>query len=186
MPIPTLTLVQAGTEITEALDLIVAAQITMAVAMVVIVLILLAAAVTGLVAARRMGAKVRAFEARLEPRVDPLLERATRISADVAEVTGRLRGDVEGVRLTLSEANLKLRELTGATEERVRRIGQLLDVVQEEAEDTLLDVASTARGVQAAARRLREEEPRAVRPHRDRARAELRIGSADRVEFDEP
>jgi hypothetical protein len=56
---------------------------------------------------------------------------------------------------TVNDLNRSLRKASGAAEERVRDFAAVLDVVQEEAEQILLDSAATARGLHATAESLR-------------------------------
>jgi len=65
--------------------------------------------------------------------------------------------DVQTLRQTLATANEQLVRASRQTEVRLQELNALLDVVQSEAEDAFVSTASTLRGVQAGARRLRAE-----------------------------
>ena len=157
----------------DRLGTIMWAQVIMAAIMVLCALAVLAAAVAVWMLARRAMREVEQTRDRLLPHVTPLLSRATSIADDVRSVTAGFRDDAEGVHDTVRDVLERSRRATDSLEERVRRFGLVLDVVQEQAESLLLDAASTAQGVHAAARALREEEPRAPRSP-DRHAAENR------------
>jgi hypothetical protein len=100
----------------------------------------------------------------LAPRAEPLIDGVTRVAVDAREVSTSVRKKVTEVLDTVDDLNTRLRDATDAAEQRVRQFGAVLDVVQAEAEELLLDAASTARGVHSAARTLRE--PARERRHR--------------------
>ncbi len=95
----------------------------------------------------------------LAPRAEPLIDGLTRVAVDSAAVTESVRRKVNDVLDTVEDVNGRLREATESAEQRVRQFGAVLDIVQSEAEDMLLEAASTARGVHTAARALREPSP---------------------------
>lgn len=156
-----LALLQVSPEFAQTMRWIAIAQITMAAVMVMFVLLAIGGALQSLSTIRRFGRLIKELEVimnRLVPRAEPLIDGLTKAATDVSEVTGAMKRDVEGVRLTVAEGNIMLRHLLQDAEVRVRRFGEVVDMVQSEAEGMLLDVASTARGVQTAAGRLREDE----------------------------
>ena len=64
---------------------------------------------------------------------------------------------------TVEDLNKRLRAGVDAVEDRVKRFGAVVDVVQAEAEELLLDAASTAHGVHTTAQMLRGSGEQAVR-----------------------
>ena len=96
---------------------------------------------------------------KLAPRAEPLIDGVTRVAVDASEISDAVRDKVTDFLETVEDLNVKLRSATAAAEERVREFGTVLDVVQNEAQDLLLDAASTAKGVHEAARALRGERP---------------------------
>jgi hypothetical protein len=77
------------------------------------------------------------------------------VTNDVAGMTDNVRRKVDDVLHTVEELRRSVERARAATEERVRPLHAVLDVVQEEAEDLLLDAAATAHGVHETARVLR-------------------------------
>lgn len=158
--------VQLDTASIEVLERIATAQMIMAGIMVVLGLIALGGAIVALLelrSARRLLHNLGDTVDELRPRVAPLVDRALHVTSDVSGITDNIRRKVDDVLFTVEELNRALRRGGQATEERVRRFAEVLDVVQEEAEELMLDAASTARGVHETARQLRESEPRRAR-----------------------
>jgi hypothetical protein len=153
-----MALMQADPELLAQLQRMATAQTVMAVATVVLVLMALGALIAALLALRAAIAVLRSargsVEEQLMPRLDPLLERATRMADDATDVTDSLRRRVHEITLTLEELNVALRQAGRSAERRAREFGAVLDVVQEEAESLLLDATATARGVRTTADRL--------------------------------
>src|SRR5687767_1472254 len=156
-------MVQADPALLAYLNRIAIAQTIMAV---VALLMVLAAGVGLLVSFRtlkRLGRTLQSLDKvvdELAPRAEPLIDGVTRVAVDAAAVTEAVRRKVNDVLDTVEDVNGRLREATEAAEQRVRQFGAVLDVVQTEAEDMLLEAASTARGVHTAARALRETSPK--------------------------
>jgi uncharacterized protein YoxC len=149
-------IVQVDPRALQALERIAVAQIVMAAIMALIGLVVVGAAVVTLLqlrAARRQMAKTLAD---LKPQLIPLMDRAKEATNDVADMTDNVRRKVDDVLHTVEELHRSLRRGSQATEERMRRFTAVLDVVQEEAEELLLDAAATAHGVHETARVLRE------------------------------
>lgn len=163
--------VQLDTASIEVLERIAAAQLIMAAIMILLGLIALGGAIVALLelrSARRLLHNLGDTVDELRPRVAPLVDRALHVTSDVSGITDNIRRRVDDVLFTVQELNRALQRGGEAAEERVRRFAEVLDVVQAEAEDLLLDAASTARGVHETARQLRETEPRPARrptPH---------------------
>ena len=154
----------------DRLQAIMWAQVTMAVVMVLCALAVLGAAFAVWLLVRKAMKQVEETRDQLLPHVTPLISRANTIAEDVREITAGFRGDADQVHEAVRDLLARSRQATDSLEERVRRFGSVLEVVQEQAEELLLDAASTAHGVHAAARALREEPPR-VPPARERSAA---------------
>jgi hypothetical protein len=92
----------------------------------------------------------------------PLIEGAAVTVSEAAKITTEMHTRVGGLMSTLESIDMSIQRGAIATEERVRRFGQVLDVVQTETEELLLDAAATAHGVHETARMLREPRPRRV------------------------
>ncbi|MFN8579629.1 MAG: hypothetical protein U0163_01435 [Gemmatimonadaceae bacterium] len=77
------------------------------------------------------------------------------VADDVSFMTRSLRKDVERIGDTITEVNGRVREAVEGAEERVRRFGELVDVVQDEAEQLVDSAASAVNGVKTGASVLR-------------------------------
>ena len=151
----------------DVLERIAIAQVVMATVMVIIGLIAIGGAIIVLLelrSARRLLRDLTDTVTDLKPRVAPLVDRAIHVTSDVSAVMDNVRRKVDDVLFTVEELNRAAKRGGIAAEERIRRLGAVLDVVQTEAEDLLLDAASSARGVHETARQLREP----LRPRRTR------------------
>lgn len=159
-------LVAQATEaiLADRLETIMWAQVTMAIVMVLCVLAVLGAAFAVWLLARKAMKEVEKTRDLLLPHVTPVLSRAGSIADDVRAITAGFRDDADGVHDVVRDVLERSRRATDSLEERVRRFGLVLEVVQEQAEELMMDAASTAHGVHAAARALREEPPRVPRP----------------------
>ncbi|HUP89665.1 MAG TPA: hypothetical protein VM100_09950 [Longimicrobiales bacterium] len=73
----------------------------------------------------------------------------------VRKMTGKANQAIGSITGTVEDVNGRLQSAIASVEGRARRFGAVVDVVQTEAEELLLDAASTARGVHAAAEMLR-------------------------------
>jgi methyl-accepting chemotaxis protein len=154
----------SGAVLADRLEAIMWAQVTMAVVMVLCVLAILAAAFAVWLLARKAMKEVEKTRDLLIPHVTPVLSRAGSIADDVRAITAGFKEDADGVHEVIRDVLERSRRATDSLEERVRRFGLVLEAVQEQAEALMLDAASTAHGVHAAARALREERPRVPRP----------------------
>lgn len=154
--------VQLDTGALEAIHRIAAAQLVMAVVMVIIGLIAIGGAIVVLLelrSARRLLHNLGDTVDELKPRLAPLIDRTIHITSDMAGMTDNIRRKVDDVLFTMEELHRAVKKGGIAAEDRVRRFGEVLDIVQTEAEDLLLDAAATARGVHETARQLRQEPP---------------------------
>ncbi len=151
----TIAVAQAG-DLAGTVKTIATSQVIMAVAMILILAIAAAAGVMLFSALRSVLRTVRSLQSELTPKVEPLLGQVTQIAEKANQVADDLRQDVDTVHDTVAEINRRVRHAADATEQRLRRLGAVLDIVQEEAEKLLIETTATARGAQAAARALRE------------------------------
>jgi hypothetical protein len=87
--------------------------------------------------------------------ITPMAEKAQ-------ELTEAVEGRVSSVLETVDDVNARLRHGVQSVEQRVKQFGAVVDVVQAEAEDLLLDAASTAHGVHAASEALRSGKRAAI------------------------
>jgi len=154
--------VQTAPEVLERLDRLASAEWVTAIGTLVVAALFVGVAVAALFVLRslnqsltRLMQGVERTIARLEPRVEPLLDRAGKIADDASHVSQSLREEVARVQEMLADVNERLYEGLDEAEARLRRFGAVLRVVQREAEDLLLDAAATARGVHVAMDRLR-------------------------------
>lgn len=155
---PLLVLAQAAPELAERLDRIVVAQIVTAIATAVVALFALAVAIMALATVLALRKALRAVERvadRTAARAEPIIDQAGKITRDLADMTATLRRDFDNVHEVVHDAGRQLRSAVEATDERIRRFGTVLRVVQEEMEEVLLDAASTARGLHTTAEALR-------------------------------
>jgi ABC-type transporter Mla subunit MlaD len=157
-----IAMVQADPALVEYLNRIAVAQTIMA----VVALLLVVAAAIGLMLSfrtlKRLARTLQSLDKvvdELAPRAEPLIDGLTRSAVDAAAVTEAVRRKVNDVLDTVEDVNGRLRDATASAEQRIRQFGAVLDIVQTEAEDMLLEAASTARGVHTAARALREPSP---------------------------
>ncbi|HKK08975.1 MAG TPA: hypothetical protein VKA44_08830 [Gemmatimonadota bacterium] len=97
---------------------------------------------------------------RAEGRVEPTLDRLERVTDDVQFVTGSLRMDVEAVGRTVEHATDSVENVLRMAERRAAELNGLLEVVQEEAEDTFLSTASVLRAIRGARGRERKRSGR--------------------------
>ncbi|HEY8470925.1 MAG TPA: hypothetical protein VIL18_14840 [Longimicrobiales bacterium] len=150
--------IQAAPDIAAGLERIAWAQWVTAIGTVLVALVAVGLAVAVYVSLRALARRAEAMErmlARLEPRVEPLLDRAGKIAEDASHVSHALREEVARARELLEDVNERLRAGVDDAEDRLRRFGAVLRVVQREAENLLLEGAAAARGVHVAAERLR-------------------------------
>lgn len=106
--------------------------------------------------------------AELKERVLPLMERLDRTTALVERWAQDASGDVREVRRALRHASASTERMVDLVEERVADAAALLEVVQEEAEETFLSTASLLHAIRgdkksSAARRLTRAIGRAAR-----------------------
>jgi uncharacterized protein YoxC len=133
---------------------------TLAIVAFVIVALLLIALLVLLIPAvrslRRTSEKVEALLGRLSGDLDPIVRHATNIADNADYISTAVRADVGQVSLTVRRANDRLNEALGASERRVRELGALLRVFQDEVEHTFVSGTSVVRGIRAGADALRD------------------------------
>jgi methyl-accepting chemotaxis protein len=155
---------QADPEAIQALQRIATSQVIMAVVMALFGVLALAVAVVGIIelrAARRFMAQT---VNELRPQLAPLLDRAKHLTDDVAGMTDNVRRKVDDVVHTMEDVRRSVERARSAAEARAERFSQVLDVLQDEAEEVMLDAAAAARGVHEGARVLQETGSRRNRP----------------------
>lgn len=131
------------------------ATIVIAVALIAIFLAIIPLALNARRAQRRVGKLVDA----LQEQARPVMLHAQSVADNVDFVSTAVRSDVERLKRTIDAAQDRLERAAEVAEERISRFNSLLEVVQDEAESLFIDTASTVRGVQAGARKLREPSP---------------------------
>ena len=96
--------------------------------------------------ARRPLGQVSKVVGDLNERLGPVLENVERASESASRVAERLRADADDVGRALRHAGESTERMIELIEDRVTEVAALLEVVQEEAEETFLTTASLLRG----------------------------------------
>ena len=117
--------------------------IAVAVGLLVAVLYLIGALRAARAPIRRITAAVESLQGRLQP----VIRNVERASEDVNYLVGSLRTDLSQAGDTARRAAESADRMIGLVEERVIEMAALLEVVQEEAEETFLSTASLLRGI---------------------------------------
>ncbi len=86
-----------------------------------------------------------ALERFLERDSRPLLENARSVVSEASQIASKLRSEIDGVIETSQDIRGRVKNAVDATEDRLLDLEALLDVLQEEMEDTVLDVAAAVR-----------------------------------------
>lgn len=81
----------------------------------------------------------------LEREAPPLLAAARSVAEDTSRMVAGVRGEVEQLLATSRQLRGRVTRAAGAVEDRVRDLEAVLDLLQEEIEETALDVAATLR-----------------------------------------
>jgi hypothetical protein len=102
------------------------------------IIALAAIVVAGSALATALG--MRAFLRAVEQLAGPAL-------GDVRALIGTIRAEADAITGTSRDIRLRIVKAADAAEDRLTDLGALLDVMQEEVEDTALDVAATVRNV---------------------------------------
>lgn len=103
----------------------------------------------------RLMTRLDGFAHVLERDGPPLLNAARSVAEDATKVVGKVRGEVDQLVATSGELRQKVSGAAGALDERVRDLEAVLDVLQEEVEETALDVAAALRATRRGASLLR-------------------------------
>lgn len=106
-------------------------------------------------AARKMVGRVNSLVGRVQEGALPMLHHGQDVAENINYISTSVREDVQRLKGTLLTAQTKLEHAAETTERRIGEFNALLEVVQEEAEAIFVSTASTVRGVQAGADRLR-------------------------------
>lgn len=131
---------------------------TLTIIAVLIGLIGLGALVVSVVALVNVQRRINAINVavvNLVPRIDLVLDSAIRIIGNSEDISAVAKVRINDILDTVDDANDRLRVGVIAIEQRVKEFGAVVDVVRDEAEELLLDAASTARGVHTVAALLR-------------------------------
>ncbi len=142
-------------------------QMVMAIATSILALFALAIAAAALFAVLKIRKMMERGLDALPAKTDPMLAAATRVAENAREVSDTVKVRVRDVLDNLEDISERLKTGADSIEDRVKRFGVVVDVVQAKAEDLLLDAASTAHGVHTAAEALREKKRSRLRPADD-------------------
>lgn len=179
--IASIVVIQLDARTAAQIEWIARAQIATAVAMIIIVLFLIGLIIASLILLRsvkRLLGRVEKSVGQLSPHAQPLIEKATGVAGNARDASDAVRRRVNELMDTVDGLNRSLRDAGTATETRVREFAAVLDVVQEEAEQILLDTAATARGLHTTAESLRAA--RSGASPRDRSRVSVGTSEPDR------
>ena len=128
-----------------------------AIAIVALLLIaLLVMLIPAVRAFRKASEKMEAVIDRISGEVDPIIGHAKSIADNADYISTAVRANVDDVSLTVRRANDRLNEALDASERRVRELGALLRVFQDEVEHTFVSGTSALRGMRAGAGALRD------------------------------
>ncbi len=107
---------------------------------------------------RKTYKKVNELLDRVYGDVAPLVRSASIVTEDAREIVSIVKGDVRQVQQTVAAANARLLKAVREAEARIDQFNALLEVVQDEAESTFVDTASTVRGVRTGLSRVFDSE----------------------------
>lgn len=127
-----------------------------AIAVIGLVLIaLLAALIPAVLGLRKAAAKMETLMERVSRDLDPIMGHARSVADNADYISTAVRADVGDVSGTLKRANERLNVALDASERRVRELGALLRLFQDEVEQTFVSGTSMLRGFRAGADSLR-------------------------------
>ncbi|HEY0810091.1 MAG TPA: hypothetical protein VGD49_08005 [Longimicrobiales bacterium] len=132
-------------------------QMVMAIATSILALFALAIAAASLLVVLKLKKMMSRGLDALPAKTDPLIAAVTRVAENARDVSDTAKVRVRDILTTLEDISDRLKAGADSVEDRVKRFGTVVDVVQAEAEEILLDAASTARGVHTAAEVLRDK-----------------------------
>ncbi len=81
----------------------------------------------------------------------PLLHQATRLSEDAHDIVKTVRREVDKLADVSGDVSERLQDLSDAAGERISEVNALLDVLQDEVQDTALGAVAAARGLKVGA-----------------------------------
>jgi hypothetical protein len=110
-----------------------------------------------LVIVMRMVRQLTALLEHVRGEIRPITQHAVSVADNVNYISTAVRADVQRVSDTVNSANQRVNEMLDVAEDRVRELHAVLDVVQEEAQETLLSAAVTMHGVRAGAAAFRDQ-----------------------------
>ena len=87
----------------------------------------------------------------------PVLDRARAIGENLNFMVMSVRKEIDRVAETIALANDRLEDVLESAEDRVQDLSALVDVVQDEVEDTLITASSALRGIRTGAKLLRRK-----------------------------
>jgi len=105
--------------------------------------------------ARQVAARGEALAQAVSTDVVPLLRDAAATLSTLHSMASTLQGDVRAVHETVSVANVEFRHALQTAQDKVARLGALIDVAEDEVEDVLVTAIAAARGVRAGTAALR-------------------------------
>lgn len=123
-------------------------EVVTAISTAIIALIALAVGVVFVMLLRRlmtfMGTLDRVVQS-LDRDVRPMIDSVKTMVNDSTRVVGKVRAEVESIAETTHDVHRRVLRGIDETDERLRDLGALLDVIQEEVEDTVLDIGAALR-----------------------------------------
>lgn len=111
---------------------------------------------------RKVHVTLKRFSGHFQKRLDPILERGLKVTANMESISSAVRVDVQRVSKSVRSLSDRLQNASDQMEERAQEFNALMEVVQEEAEDVFIGSAAAARGVREGTRVFRG--PGQVRP----------------------
>ena len=141
--------------VAQQLDRIGDIQMVMAIATSILALFALAIAGAALLLVLKLRKAMARGMDNLPAKADPMIAAVTRVTENAREVSDTVKVRVKDIMANLEDITERLKTGADSVEERIKRFGVVVDVVQEEAEKLMLDAASTARGVHTASETLR-------------------------------
>lgn len=117
-------------------------------------IVMLAALAWLLVTVRRSVLEMNSLLKQLAAETRPLIASATAVATDARAVVSTVRSNVERVTSAASAVSEQLLHAAETTADRVDEVNAVLDVLQEELEDTAIATVAAVRGVRIGARAL--------------------------------
>ena len=128
--------------------------VLIAVSTAVIALVLVATAVAQLMLIRRLAELTPAVQ-RLLDTLDrdarPALQSAKTAADEATRIATAIRGEVDGIVSTSKEVRQRVQRAARAAEDRLLELEDILDILQDEVEETVLSVAGTLRATRRGA-----------------------------------